>query len=312
MKKLTKIKVLFILLFFIFIAFSCKEDSAISPKTEQRVEGSLLVDGIQRTYLLNLPPNYDEATDFALVIAMHGAGGKATQMESDYLLTEKANSSKFVIVYPERVQSSGILGVRTWNAGTCCDYAVEKQIDDVKYISLLIDELLKKYPKINPKKVYATGMSNGGMMSYRLACELSHKIAAIAPVACSMVTVKPCNPSRAVPILHIHSKLDEKVPYQGGIGIFGYYFPPVEAGIDTWLRNNQCPAQSKKINVFAQYTHIIWENCLANSTIEVYLTEDGGHSWAGGLHSRVSADVPSKAISANDLIWAFFQKYQLP
>lgn len=311
MKKLIRKKAL-ISLSLIFFIFSCQKTSSISPEIDRRVEGTLLVDGIQRTYLLNLPPSYNEAADFALVIAMHGAGGKATQMESDYLLTEKASSSQFVIVYPEGVPSDGTLGARTWNAGTCCDYAVEKQIDDVKYISLLIDELLKKYPKINPKKVYATGMSNGGMMSYRLACELSHKIAAIAPVACSMVTVQPCNPSRAVPILHIHSKLDEKVPYQGGTGIFGYHFPAVEAGIDVWLRNNRCPIQNKKVNIFAQYTHTVWENCLNNSTIEIYLTEDGGHSWAGGLHNRVLADAPSKAISANDLIWAFFQKYQLP
>jgi polyhydroxybutyrate depolymerase len=102
-------------------------------------------------------------------------------METNYYLTDKANQSQFAIVYPEGVRSDGILGARTWNAGTCCDYAVEKQIDDVKFISNLIDDLLKKYPRLSTKKIYATGMSNGAMMCYRLACELSRKLRLLRP-----------------------------------------------------------------------------------------------------------------------------------
>ena len=304
----------FLLLCLLIFSLSCNrlKSNEPAPLTEFRTEGNMTVDGRNRYYLLNLPSNYNEVSDISLVIALHGGGGKATQMESDYLLTEKANNAKFAIVYPEGVQSDGILSVRTWNAGTCCDYAVEKNIDDIKYISLLIDELLKKYPKLNPKKVYATGMSNGAMLSYRLACELSHKIAAIAPVAGTLATTQPCQPSRPVPILHIHSKLDAKVPYSGGTGIFGYYFPPVEDGLNTWLKNDGCNAVTKTVTTFDKYTLTKWANCNNNSTIEFYFTNDGGHSWPGGLHSRAAADEPSTAINANDVIWAFFQKYQLP
>jgi polyhydroxybutyrate depolymerase len=307
MKKL----ILFIFCLTIFVVGCNKVNSTNPTPTTLRVEGSMIVDGRSRTYLLNLPPNYNDATGFSLVLALHGGGGKASQMESDYLLTEKANSAKFVIVYPEGVQSDGTLGARTWNAGTCCDYAVEKNIDDVKFISLLIDDLLKKYPKINPKKVYATGMSNGAMMSYRLACELSNKIAAIAPVAGTLATAQPCKPSRAVPILQIHSKLDEKVPLGGGIGIFGFYFPPVQNGLNTWVTNNGCNSTTKTVTNFSNYSVTKWTNC-NNSSIEFYLTNDGGHSWPGGLHNRTAADAPSTAINANNLIWDFFQKYQLP
>lgn len=303
---------LFLFCFALFAAGCEKIKSPSIPLTEFRTEGNMTVDGRSRSYLLNLPSNYNESSDISLVIALHGGGGKATQMESDYLLTEKANKEKFAIVYPEGVQSDGILGARTWNAGTCCDYAVEKNIDDVKYISLLIDELLKKYPKLNPKKVYATGMSNGAMMSYRLACELSNKIAAIAPVAGALVTVQPCMASRPVPILHIHSKLDEKVPYNGGRSTFGFLIPPIENGINTWLKNNSCNATTKTVTTLSNYTLTKWANCSSNSSIEIYLTNDGGHSWPGGLHSRAAADEPSTAINANDAIWAFFQKYQLP
>jgi len=308
MKKL----ILFIFCLAIFVVGCNKLNlTSPSPATTLRVEGTMTVDGLSRTYLLNLPPNYDESSGFSLVLALHGGGGKASQMEADYLLTEKANSAKFVIVYPEGVQSDGVLGARTWNAGTCCDYAVEKNIDDVKFISLLIDELLKKYPKINAKKVYVTGMSNGAMMAYRLACELSNKIAAIAPVAGTLLTIQPCKPSRPVPILGIHSKLDEKVPMNGGTGIFGYYFPPVQNGLNTWIANNGCSSTTKTVTNFTNYSVTKWASC-NNSSIEFYVTNDGGHSWPGGVKSRAAADDPSTAINANDLIWAFFQKYQLP
>ena len=97
-------------------------------------------------------------------------------------MTEKANAENFAIVYPDGIQSDGILRARTWNAGTCCDYATEKNIDDVHFISEMIDEIVKTY-KVNPKKVYATGMSNGAMLSYRLACEILNKITSIAAVS---------------------------------------------------------------------------------------------------------------------------------
>jgi polyhydroxybutyrate depolymerase len=305
-------KILLTFVCFSSIIFSCERlRDRISPITEFRVNGTMTVDGLSRTYLLNLPSNYNEATDIALVIGLHGGAGSASQMEKNYFLTDKANQEKFAIVYAEGVQSDGFLRARTWNAGTCCDYAVEKNIDDVKFISTLIDELLKKYPNLNRKKVYVTGMSNGAMMSYRLACELSNKIAAIAPVAGTALTTQVCQPTRPVPILHIHSLQDTKVPYKGGTGIFGYYFPPVENGLNTWIKLNSCNTTSKSVTDFELYSLTKWTNC-NNSSIEYYQTKDGGHSWPRGEKVRSDADEISNAISANDVIWDFFKKYQLP
>ncbi len=301
--------------FFLFtmVMITACDDNDAPEEKPYRFHATMMIDGYTRTYVLALPPNYYDTPekDFPLVIGMHGTGGSASQFESDYRFEDFANESKFIAVYPEGVQSSGFLGLRTWNAGTCCDYALDHQIDDIKFIRELIDEVVSRY-NVNPKRVYATGMSNGGMMAYRLACELPEKIAAIATVSCSMVVSEPCNPSRAVPILHIHSILDTKIPYQGGIGIGGYHFPPIDSVLTSWAIENSCETPSQIIINNDKYSFKKWSACEGNTAIEYYLTQDGGHAWPGGLKSRAKADTPSVAIDANELLWEFFQRFELP
>jgi polyhydroxybutyrate depolymerase len=273
-----------------------------------RINGTMIVDGMRRTYLLNLPPGYyKDSIQFALVIGLHGLGGSATEFEHDYSFSDKANSAGFIAVYPEGVPSKGPLELRSWNAGNCCDYAMQHNIDDVKYISQLIDRLKANY-KINAGKVYVTGMSNGAMMTYRLACEIPGKIAAIAPVSGTLIVSEPCNPAHSVPILHIHSAIDTKVPYYGGTGLAGYYFPPVDSGLHVWSVFNSCTSQP--INIQAvDYTLTKWTDNTGNVMMECYLTDDGGHAWPGGLQSTSGADVPSTAINATDVVWDFFQHH---
>jgi polyhydroxybutyrate depolymerase len=307
-------RIILILLLFSGSIVSCNKKANLPIDNVYRFSDSIVVDGIQRTYTLNLPPNYYDVPDFSLIIAMHGGGGSASQFELSSLLTEKANTAKFIVVYPEGVESTGILKARTWNAGTCCDYSVIKNINDVKFISLLIDKLVSKY-KINAKKVYATGHSNGGMMAYRLACELSTKIAAIAPNSTTMVALT-CNPARPMPILHMHSVLDSKVPYQGGagsgIGTQGLIFPSVDSVLNVWSLKNTCTNTAQVIVNDANFKLTNWTNCNGNVTLQYYLTKDGGHSWPGSLAGSIIGDSPSKVINANNLLWDFFQQYQLP
>jgi polyhydroxybutyrate depolymerase len=272
---------------------------------------SMAIDGYNRSYLLNLPPNYNDSTNFPLVIALHGLAGSASQMEEDYGLTARSNNAHFVIVYPEGVRSDGILHIRTWNAGTCCDFAMEHNVDDVQFISKLIQRLTANY-KIDPKKIYVTGMSNGAMMTYRLACELSQQIAAIAPVSGTLLTQQPCTPARMVPVLHIHSAIDTKVPYAGGYGLANYYFPAVDSTLRVWAGINGCHATPQLITDASLYTQTQYMNCSDNATVQLFLTKDGGHSWPGGLPARQNADAPSAAFNATDLIWDFFKQYQLP
>jgi polyhydroxybutyrate depolymerase len=273
-----------------------------------RFNETITVDGLVRNYILNLPPGYYESSGFSLVIALHGGGGSASQFESSSFLTDKANTSGFIIVYPE-----GTGAIKTWNAGSCCGSAVTNQINDVKFISQLIDKLIATY-KINPKNVYATGHSNGGMMCYRLACELSNKIAAIAANSSTMVVTSACNPARAIPVLHMHSKLDQNVVYTGGvgIGISGVYCPPVDSVLNIFSLKDMCTNPSQVIFSSNLYTFKKWSSCTNNLSIQYYLTNDGGHGWPGGLPGGPNSDIPSTAINANDLLWDFFKQYQLP
>lgn len=298
---------LFLFSFALYLC-SCKKNDTPSEPKVYRFSSSIQVDGLTRTYTVNLPPNYYESSGFSLVLALHGGGGSGTQFESTNKLTEKANTAGFIVVYPD-----GTGTINTWNADRCCGTAMNNKVDDVKFISNLIDKLTATY-KINAKKVYATGHSNGGMLSYRLACELSNKIAAIAPNGCTMVMSTPCNAARPVPILHMHSKLDQHVPYLGGYGngVTGISTPSLDSVFTVWSTRNTCTNPKQVVFSNDKYTVTKWLSCTSNASIHYYLTNDGGHGWPGGLPGGPNSDTPSTAINANDLLWEFFQQYQLP
>jgi polyhydroxybutyrate depolymerase len=270
---------------------------------------SITVDGRDRLFRLTLPSNYYvDSRKRPLVIGLHGAAGSALQFENDYKFSDKAEAEGFIAVYPEGVRSDGPLGLRFWNAGTCCDYPYENNIDDVAFIHELIDHLVQKYA-VDNSRVYAVGMSNGGMMAYRLACELPDKFAAIAVVSGSLMVDKPCNPGSVLPILHIHSAVDTKVPFLGGVGLKGYYFHPVDSAIAVWSALDGCTPELDHEDR-GLYTFYSTHDCNAGGEVELYVTKDGGHSWPGGSKPRAKADEPSQAIVANDVIWDFFSRYR--
>ncbi len=262
-----------------------------------------------RTFTVRLPSIYDGNTALPLVVAMHGGFGSGTQLESQSLLSEKAEAEGFIVVYPDGVPSN--IGIRTWNAGGCCGYAMNNDIDDVGYITALLDTLLAQYA-IDDQRVYATGMSNGGFMSYRLACELSERIAAIAPVSASM-TIDLCQPARPIPVLGMHSYLDTSVPWQGGVGdgISGHYNSPQDSVQTAFALHASCAVLHDTVLDDTQMTVVRWHQCDCEQEMLLYMTHDGGHSWPGGTPSTGFADPPSQVINANDLMWDFFQQYTL-
>jgi polyhydroxybutyrate depolymerase len=265
--------------------------------------------GYDRTYLVHLPTGYTGTTELPLIIAMHGGFGNAFNLENQSQLSAKADAENFIVVYPEGVKG-GFLNIRTWNGGDCCGFASTNNIDDVGFIDSLLNTLTNQYA-IDTNRIYATGISNGGFMSYRLACELSDRIAAIAPVASSM-TMDVCNPTRPIPIIQFHSYFDSNIPHLGGVGsgFSSHYNPPIDSVLNVWSNSNSCSTINDTIINNSQYTFKKWTNCNCSSKIHYYITQDGGHSWPGGVQTT-TGDPTSSFINANNLMWDFFQQHTL-
>jgi len=270
---------------------------------------SLSVGGRERTYLLHLPPVYDGRHLLPLVIVLHGGGGNAPGAVRMTGFSPKADKEGFVVVYPN---GSGRLKTRllTWNSGNCCGYALDNEVDDVGFIRALIEELVKTR-SIDPTRVYATGMSNGGMMTYRLGCELADKLAAIAPVA-GALNVENCAPANPVSVIIFHGTADEHVLYGGGepirkVDIHRRVDKSVSYAVSFWVKQDGCaatPQRSEKGNIRTE----IYSGGKGGTEVAVYTVNGGGHAWPGGEAYLLGAE-PTKEISATDLIWDFFVRH---
>ena len=273
---------------------------------QTNVYDSIYVSGRWRTFLTHLPTGYTASSNYPLVLAFHGGspfGYQSIQYQSG--LSEKADTSGFIVVYPEGVK---VAGNRTWNAGGCCAPATTLNIDDVGFVDSLLNVLFTTKP-IDTTRVYATGFSNGSLLCYRLANQLTHRFAAIAPVAGDLMYY-PWNPSRAIPIISFHSYLDQNVNYFGGItvGTTGTYFPPQDSIFNVISSNYHCIILKDTLyHNSSQYDHFKYFNCSCNSVIEQYVSYDGEHSWPGGLATGTTT--VSNKFSATYLMWQFFQNY---
>ena len=279
--------------------------SACSRGDELRMsdqQSSLQVDGRERTYLMHLPPVYDGKHPLPLIIVLHGGGGNAQGAVRMTGFNRKADKEGFVVVYPN---GSGRLKARllTWNSGNCCGYALDNNIDDVGFIRTLVDELVRTRG-IDPKRVYATGISNGGMMAYRLACEVSDKIAAIAPVA-GALNLENCRPAGPVSVIIFHGTADEHVRYDGGEPIrradtHMRVDKPVSYAVSFWVKRNGCsetPQRGEKGSIRTQ----IYGGGKDGAEVALYTINGGNHAWPGGEASLLGAE-PTKEISATDLM----------
>jgi polyhydroxybutyrate depolymerase len=224
----------------------------------------------------------------------------------NYGLKQKAEEAGFIAVFPNGYSRlpGGILA--TWNAGACCGKAVENRIDDVGFLKEVI-ERVSRQANVDRTRVYSTGMSNGGLMSYRLACEIPH-IRAIAPVAGTDNTLT-CKPARPVPVIHFHARDDSHVLFTGGSGkdaLTKTDFVSVPATIAKWVGiNSAAPKARRVVDVpgAACDRHAAGPR---GAPVQLCVTETGGHSWPGAPSRRANKN-PSMAISANDLMWQFFQ-----
>lgn len=266
---------------------------------------------LTRMATIHLPDGYRESENYPLVLVLHGGGGNGGNAKEMTGMNKVADKNGFIVVYPN---GTGKLNNRllTWNAGDCCGYAQENQIDDVGFLVSLIDTLVQRLP-VNKKKVYATGMSNGGMMAYRLAHDRPDMVAAIAPVVATMA-LNEISPKGSVSVLAINGMKDQHVPYEGGIGpesIVKQDWRPVEESIMTWVRANQCDPVPV---VISKPTYRIDLYSSKNPFYEVilYSLYEGEHAWPGGKKGSLIGDKPEPELNASQIIWDFFNRHSKP
>jgi polyhydroxybutyrate depolymerase len=189
---------------------------------------------------------------------------------------------------------------------------VEQGIDDVGFVEAILADL-EQTIVVDQKRVYATGMSNGAILAYRLACELADRIAAIGPVAATQ-NIDDCKPEDQVSVIHFHGTEDRSVPYEGGIGpnsIAGVPFAPVKDSIEFWIDHNGCSSEPER-QQFGSIRHERFSHCEGQAAVELYSVIGGGHAWPGGMPGREGAAVPTQEISASEIMWEFFEAHPKP
>jgi polyhydroxybutyrate depolymerase len=284
-----------------------------TPLTVGDEARTIEVQGRTRRYLVHVPPQLEKSKAWPVVLAFHGAGLTPEWMVSFSGLNEKADREGFAVVYPGAAGPEAL--ALTWNGGNCCGEAMTKNVDDVAFVRALLDELGKAAP-IDPKRVFATGMSNGAIFCYRLASELADRIAAIAPVG-GPIGTQTCAPSQPVSVLHIHGTHDEFAPLAGGKGpknVLGTDFFPVEHGIRAWVKANGCPDKATVTSIPDRagdgmtVTRSLYGPGKEGSEVVLYVVQGGGHTWPGRPGDGTLGKSTTN-ISANDLLWEFFKKH---
>ncbi len=322
-------KGIFLLLPFIFFCTSCssgeksfreKMKERIAIKLDQKMDEkfrsselafSLKVNGIDRKYLLHLPAKYDSKKPTPLLFAFHGGGGFMEHMATETLYKQisKSDENGHIVVFPNGHSKLPTGKFATWNAGKCCGDARDSKSDDVAFVKMMLEKIKSEY-NIDPKKIYATGMSNGGLFSYRLACEMSDVFSGITAVAGTDNT-EVCNPVKPISILHIHAQNDDRVIFTGGAGFEKNKsqvtdFVSVPLTIAKWVKINQCEATPKRVFTIKGAYCDEYTGCKDHVKVKLCVTETGMHSWPGGQKEK-GDEPPSQAISANDMMWEFFK-----
>ncbi len=270
-----------------------------------RTNGTLISSGVQRKYLLYVPPSYDPATPTPLVITIHGFAQWPANQRGVSQWNPLADEYGFIVVYP-----SGTGFPKRWGAHGTAD-SLNPQMEDITFISDLIDKLESEY-NIDPTRIYANGLSNGGGMSYLLACELSERIAAIGTVAgAHLYPLDKCRPTYTVPMIVFHGTDDQIVPYYGGrSGPFDVPFPVIPDWVAQYAAQNGCATTPDELPAQGEVTGRRYGSCNADTEVLFYTVHGGGHTWPGSnFLPKAIVGHATQDIDATRVMWAFFQQY---
>lgn len=280
--------------------------SAAAPPASASQQYTLTSGGIARTYRVYTPSGLPSPAP--LVVMLHGGGGSGAVAEQYYGWDAEADAQKFVVAYPDGLGPN----VPAWNTGGgCCGYSARENVDDVRFLTDMITAIRSRTP-IDTHRIYAAGISNGGIMAYTLACRTS-LFAAIGPDSATMLD--PCTHPSPTSVIHIHGLQDTTIPFTGGVGngnaaIDG---PPVPTVIAQWRTTDQCaPATTTTSGVVTTSTSA----CADGGGVELITISDGGHGWPGSPvkagRSTVGGNQPSTALNATDVMWQFFAAHPQP
>lgn len=289
----------------------------------------------KRNYILVTPSGYEPGTPIPLVVAIHGGGGHAdsaksvTCFEGKDCLTDVAEREGFAVVFPDGHPGELLEDLRTWNAGggangfQCVSgQACQNNVDDMKFFDVLHDEMLRVL-NVDEDRVYATGLSNGGAMAHRLACERSTRFAAIAPVGAGnqVAAVQGCNIARPVPVLAIHGTADPCWSFEQSTAACAQEDDQIKVGVQEtvagWVERNGCvgevvaealPDAAEDGMTTARESHT---GCVDGADVVLLRVENGGHTWPGGeqyLGKNQVGEV-TRDFDADDEIWAFFDSH---
>jgi polyhydroxybutyrate depolymerase len=271
---------------------------AVSFHAKNQSNGSIVSSGERREYLLHVPRSLDRAKPAALVLSLHGAGGWPAQQRDLSRWDELADREGFIVVYPAGEDTPG---PRVWKM------TGER---DPRYIADLIDKLRAEY-NIDPKRIYANGLSNGGGMSFALSCTMPDRFAAIGMVGAALILPSTwCRSKQPVPMIGIHGLRDRAAPYHGGSSWIASHFAPFLQFGAAWARRNRCAPGAEDVEVRDGVTRREYKQCANDATVVLYTLRDGGHTWPGG------AELPEwflgKTVTDFDAtaeMWHFFEQH---
>jgi len=273
---------------------------------------TLTANGHRRTVIVHIPPGYTGKSKLALVLNMHGSGSTASAEEQFSGMDATADADHFIVVYPQALISYSV--GYNWNIPgepmVNGKFPPPSAPSDVTFLTTLVRELEGRYC-IDPSRVYATGVSGGGRMADQLACDASSVFAAIAPVA-GLRYPSPCPASRPVPVIAFHGTADYIDPFDGhGMGYWTYSVP---TAAHYWATRDHCAAKSQNTSGHG-YRLYRYTGCSGGARVELYAITGEGHEWPGGpkMPSSITSALgpQSDAVSANALMWAFFQAHPL-
>ena len=297
-------RVLAIVLVLINLPVALALVEAVSFKVYNRENGTLVSSGEKRVYLLYVPPSYDPTRPAPLVISMHGAALWPTVQKDISGWNKVADENGFLVVYPAGLQH----GLYVWRVEQGPGLAI-----DVRFSADLIDKLRATY-NIDPSRIYADGLSNGGGMAFALSCTMPDRIAAVGMVGPALTLPwNGCPDPRPVPVIAFHGTADPAAPYNGGSSwVTRSEFPSIPVWMTHWAQRNGCAPSPSVSRVAPDVTRRTYTHCTDNAAVVFYTIQGGGHTWPGGRPLPEWFVGPtSRSIDASREMWAFFREHPL-